>query len=128
MHMKLAMTSDLIFFNILLRSVIYVLENFINLALFSLLMEMITCFLERSFVIMFNLGLGFLILLMILWMLSILFICSLEKVSLIFRVLLIFGNKAYIYDFPMFFFSVSLILFLKNLEIFLTSLGVFMGD
>ena len=126
--MKLAITSDLIFFNILLRSVIYVLENFINLALFSLLMEMITCFLERSFVIMFNLGLDFLILLMILWMLSILFICSLEKVFLIFRVLLIFGNEACIYDFPMFFFSVSLILFLKNLEIFLTSLGVFMRD
>jgi len=122
------MTSNLIFFNILLRLVICVLENSINLALFSLLIEMITCFLEKSFVLMFNLGLGFLILLMILWMLSILFICSLEKVSLIFRFLLIFGNEACIYDFPMLFFSVSLILFLKNLEIFLTSLGVFMGD
>ena len=126
MHMKSAITSDLIFFNTLLKLVICVLEDFINLTLFSLLIGMITCFMEGLFVIMFNLGLGFPIILMILWILLILFIYSLRKVFLIFRISLVFGNEAYTYDFPIFFPSVGLVLFLRNLEISLISLGVFM--
>ena len=121
------MTSNLIFFNTLLRLVIYTLEDFMNLVLFSLLIEIITCFLKRFFVIIFSLGLGLPILLMILWMLSILFTYSLGKVFLIFRISLILDYKAWAYDFPISFLSVGLILFLKNLDISLTSLEVFMG-
>ena len=124
------MTSNLIFFNALLRLVIYTLEDSMNLALFLLLMEIITCFLEELFVVMFNLGLGFPTLLTILWILSILFVFYLGKFSLIFRILLVFGNEACIYDFPISFFLVSLVFFLKILEISLISLEVFtrIGD
>ena len=129
-HIKSAMTSNLIFFNTLLRLVICMLEDSMNLALFLLLMEIITCFLEELFVVMFNLGLGFLILLIILQILSILFVFCLRKFSLIFRILLVFGNKACTYDFPISFFLVSLVFFLKILEISLISLEVFtrIGD
>jgi len=65
-----------------------------NLALFLLLIEIITCFLEELFVVIFSLGLGLVILLMILWMLSILFACSLGKVFLIFKISLILDDKA----------------------------------
>ena len=58
-------------------------------------------------------------------MLSILFAYNLEKVSLIFRISLILGNEAWAYDFPVSFLSVSLVLFLKNLDISLISLGIF---
>ena len=121
------MTSNLIFFNTLLRLVICMLEDSMNLALFLLLMEIITCFLEELFVVMFNLGLGFLILLIILWILS---IFCLRKFSLIFRILLVFGNEACTYDFSISFFLVSLVFFLKILEISLISLEVFtrIGD
>ena len=124
------MTSNLIFFNALLRLVIYTLEDSMNLALFLLLMEIITCFLEELFVVMFNLGLGFPTLLTILWILSILFVFYLGKFSLIFRILLVFGNEACIYDFPISFILVSLVFFLKILEISLISLEVFtrIGD
>ena len=125
MHMKSAITSDLIFFNTLLRLVICVLEDFINLTLFSLLIGMITCFMEGLFIIMFNLGLGFPIILIILWILLILLTYSLRKIFLIFRISLVFGNEAYTYNFPIFFFSVGLVLFLRNLEISLIFLGVF---
>jgi len=58
-------------------------------------------------------------------MFLILFTCSFKNVSLIFKILLVLGDKAYAYDFLVFFFSVSLVPFLKNLDISMTSLGVF---
>jgi len=54
MQMKSAMAFDLI------------LEDSMNLALFLLLIEIITCFLEELFVVIFSLGLGLPMLLMIL--------------------------------------------------------------
>jgi len=90
-----------------------------------LLIGIITYFLEGLFVIIFRLDLGLPMPLMILWMLSILFVCSLEKVSLIFRISLILDNEAWAYDFPVSFLSVGLILFLKNLNISLIFLDVF---
>ena len=98
MHTKSAITSDLIFFNTLLRLVTCMLEDSMNLALFLLLMGMITCFLEEPFVVIFNLGLGFPTSLMILQILLILFACNLGKVFLIFRMLLVFGDEACIRD------------------------------
>jgi len=54
-------------------------------------------------------------------MLSILFVCSLEKIFLIFKVSLADGKEAYAYDILISFFSdVLLLLFLKYLEISLT--------
>ena len=58
-------------------------------------------------------------------MFSILFVYSFGNVSLIFKNLLVLGDKAYTYNFLVSFFSVSLIPFLKNLNISMTSLGVF---
>jgi len=46
---------------------------------------------------------------------------------LIFEILLVLRDKADAYDLLEFFFSVIWLLFLKNLDIFLTSLGVFAG-
>ena len=125
-HTKSAMTSDLIFFNTLLRLAMCELKDSINLVLFSLLIRMITCFLDELFVIIFNLGLGFPTLLMLLCILSNFLICNLGKVSLIFKISLVISDKAWAYNLPMFFFSNSLVFFLKNLEISLTFLGVFM--
>ena len=115
MYTKSAMTSNLIFFRALLRLVMWVLEDSMNFNLFSLLIGIMTCFLEGSFVVIFNFGLDLLLLLIILWM------------FLIFKILLVVEDKAYAYDFLAFFFSVSWLLFLKNLDISLTSLGVFVG-
>ena len=96
-----------------------------NLVLFLLLM--ITCFLDGPFVIIFNLGLGFPTLLMILCILLIFLACNLGKVSLIFKFSLVIGNDAWVYDLLMSLFSNGLVSFLKNLEISLTFLGVFIG-
>ena len=75
----LAMTSDLMVFNALLRLAMCLLENSMNLALFLLLIRMITCFLDGLFVVIFILGFNFPTLLMILWILSILLAYNLEK-------------------------------------------------
>jgi len=58
-------------------------------------------------------------------MFLILFTYSFGNISLIFKISLVLDNKACVYSFLVFFFSVSLISFLKNLDIFMTSLGVF---
>ena len=55
--MKSAMTSDLIFLSDLTMLVMCSLKDIINLALLLLLMGAITCFLNGSLVVMFNLGL-----------------------------------------------------------------------
>jgi len=60
-------------------------------------------------------------------MFSILFTCSFGNISLIFKILLVLGNKACVYDFLVFFFSVGLVPFLKNLDISMTFLRVFVG-
>ena len=65
------------------------------------------------------------LLLIILWMLSILFASSFRKVFLIFKILLVLGDKACVYNFLVSFFSVGLVSFLKNLDISMTSLEVF---
>ena len=46
---------------------------------------------------------------------------------MIFKISLVLDNKACVYDFLVFFFSVGLVSFLKNLDIFMISLGVFAG-
>jgi len=58
-------------------------------------------------------------------MLSILFAGSFRKVFLIFKILLVLGDKACVYNFLVSFFSVGLVSFLKNLDISMTSLEVF---
>ena len=107
-YTKSAMTSDLMFFNTLLRLAICLamclLENSMNLVLFSLLIEIITCFLDSFFVVIFTLGFGFLLPLIILWILPIFLTYNLENISLIFRILLVVGIEAWVYDLPLFFF------------------------
>ena len=92
-----------------------------------LFIEILACFLGGSFVVMFSLGLDLLLPLMILWMFLILFTYNFRKVFLIFKISLVLDNKACVYDFLVFFFSVGLVSFLKNLDIFMISLGVFAG-
>jgi len=53
--------------------------------------------------------------------------CNFGKVSLIFKISLVIEDKAYTYNLLAFLFSVGWLLFLKNLDIFLTSLGIFTG-
>ena len=124
---KLAMTSDLMFFNTLLRLAMCSLEDSINLILFLLLIGMITCFLDGLFVVIFTLGFGFPTSLMILWILLIFLTCNLENIFLIFRILLVIGTETWVYNLLLSLFSISLVLFLKNLEISLTSLEYFAG-
>ena len=58
-------------------------------------------------------------------MLLILFAYKFRKISLIFKILLVLDDEAYKYDFLVFLFFVGLVPFLKNLDISMTSLGVF---
>ena len=67
-HIKLAMTLNLTFFKTLLMLAIQSLEDSINLNLFSLLIEIMICFLDGTFVIMFIFGLSLPLLLIIFWM------------------------------------------------------------
>ena len=126
-HTKLAMISNLMFSNPLLRLAICLLKDSINLALFLLLIGMITCFLDSLFVVIFTLGFGFPTLLIILWILLILLTYNLENISKIFGISLVISTKAWAYSLLLSFFSVGLVLFLKNLEISLTFLGNFIG-
>ena len=61
MQTKSAKMSNLIFFKVLLRLVICELENSINFVLLSLLIEIMTCFLDSSFVVMFSFGFSLLL-------------------------------------------------------------------
>ena len=60
---KSAITSDLISLSALLRLVIWTLDDSMNLALFSLLIGTITCFLDGPFIVMLIFGFGLLLLL-----------------------------------------------------------------
>ena len=119
---KSAITSNNFKFDVfsaLLRLVIWMLNNSINFSLFLLFIETMTCFLDRSFIVMFCFGLDLLLPLMIFWIFSIFFACNFGKVYLILRISLVLEdvNKACMYDFLAFLFSISWLVFLKNLKI-----------
>ena len=90
-HAKSAMISDLMFFSILFKFAICMLDEAMNMDLLSLLMGTITCFLERPFIVMLILGFNLPESLIILWMFSIFLVSRLGKFSLIFKILLTLG-------------------------------------
>ena len=130
---KSALTSDLIFLSTLLMLLMWVLNSDKNLELLSLFWWTMICFLKGFFITILILYLGLLFSLIIFWMFSILFVYRLENISLILRtslVLLINEFNAWVYNFVFPFgssivFSFDWLLFLKNLVISLTSLGIF---
>ena len=110
----------------LIKISIWVLNTSINFDLFSLFMETMTCFLDRPFIVIFNLGLDLLSLLII--FLNILYFLCLEiwKCFLVCNISLVLNdeNKTCTYDFIVSLFLVGWLFFLKNFKISLI-LGVF---
>ena len=106
---------------------IWALNASIKFDLFSLFTGTMTCFLDRLFIVIFNLGLGLPSLLIIFWIFSIFFAWRFGNVSLIFDIFLMLDNenKACTYDFIVSLILVGWLLFLKNFKISLTFLGVF---
>ena len=83
---KLAITFDLMPLRVLLMLITCILDTLMKYFTFSMLIGTITCLQDRPFIIILSLGLGFLTLLMIFWICSILWSLRFGNISLIFRV------------------------------------------
>ena len=120
--MKSTKISDFAFFKDLLMLVMWVAEFLMNLALLSLLIGIITCFLEGPFVIIWMQCFSFIVPLTILLIWSIFFTSIEENASLILIILevLMFYLKTWAYNMVDFLRSANL-LFLKYFEIILIS-------
>ena len=96
----------------------------IKLILLSLFIEIITCFLNGSFIVMITFSLDIPLPLMIFCMLPIFFTWRFRKAFLILRTSLILFPKcdAWAYNLPLFLFPFFELVVLKNLEISLISL------
>jgi len=120
---KSTRTSDFVFLRALLMLVIWVEGFFMNLALLSLPIGMIICFLEGLFMViwMWGLVLGVFLMMLLIW--SIFFAPMKGNASLILIIsdMLIFYFKAWVYDFGNCLELVASLLFLKYFEITLTS-------
>ena len=119
---KLTKTSDFEFLNDWLMLVMWRELFFINLAMLLLLIGIIICFLDSSLVIIWIHSLVFGLLLTILWIWSIFLASRAGKFSLILMILdvLIFCLETYMYNFRDCLETLTSLMFLKYLEIWLT--------
>ena len=128
-QIKLTMTSILIFFKALFILVMWTLLFSMKFFLLALFMRMITCFLDELLVIMLICSLGFLLPLIIYWILLMFFILRVGKASLILRMFLVLLPilEACVYNLLWLILAWVGIFVLKNFEISLTSLGILTG-
>ena len=118
---KLTKTSDFKFLKLILA--IWRELFFINLAILSLSIRMMICFLDSLLVIIWICGLAFGLLLTILWIWSIFLVLRVGKLSLILIIsdVLISCLEACMYDLVNYLETLAGLMFLKNLEIWLIS-------
>ena len=109
--------------------VIYSFADVKMLSILTLLIKTITCFLDRPSIVMFNQGLTLSLLLIILWIPLIFFSRRLGKSVLSYRMSKMLELVAWAYDFLTLELVVflDLLLLLKNLDLFKTSLGGYAG-
>ena len=92
------MTSDLVFLSTLFKLVTCKLDVVMSFDLLSLLIEIIICFLEGSFIVMLILGFIFPEPLIKLWIFSIFLAKRFEKFYLSLKISSTFGANASVYD------------------------------
>ena len=128
-QIKFTRTSDFTFLSILLMLATCIEEFFMNFILLLLLMGIITCFLNRPFIVIWIYGFSFEVSLMILLIWSIFFVPIDRNIFLILMTLdvLIFYFEAWVYNFRGCLVILASLLLLKNLEITLTSFRDLVG-
>jgi len=121
--MKFTKTSDFTFLNDLLILAIWRELFFINFVIFLLLIGMIICFLDSPLVIIWIHGLVLWLPLTMFWIWLIFFALRAGKASLILMTsdVLVLCLEAYMYDFWGCLVTLASLIFLKYLEIWLTS-------
>ena len=122
-QMKSMRTSDFAFLRDLFMLVMWMKELFMNFILFSLLMEMIICFLDGPFIVIWIQGFTFVLPLTMLLICLVLLASIVGNTSLILMTsdMLIFCFKAWAYNFWGYLILLANLMFLKYLEIWLTS-------
>ena len=121
--MKSTKTSNFTFLNDLLMLVTWRELFFMNFVIFLLLIEIIVCFLDSPLVIIWIYGLVLWLPLTMFWIWSIFFTLRARKASLILMTsdMLISYLKVCVYDFWDYLVTLASLIFLKYLEIWLTS-------
>ena len=121
--MKSTKTSNFAFLNVLLILATCSELFFMNFTVLSLLIGKMICFLDSSFVVIWMCGLDLGLPLTMFWIWSIFFALRARKASLILMTsdVFILCLEACTYDFWVSFVTVTSLIFLKYLEIWLTS-------